>query len=95
MKNYSVAVVGASGAVGEEIIRILEEEKFPIAHFIPLASSASAGQFIEAFGKGWEILELTPQIFEQHKIDLVFFFCRIECECGVCSNCRAIWCCCD
>lgn len=73
MKNYSVAVVGASGAVGEEIIRILEEEKFPIAHFIPLASSASAGQFIEAFGKGWEILELTPQIFEQHKIDLVFF----------------------
>lgn len=73
MKTYSVAIVGASGAVGEEIIRVLEEEKFPIAKFVPIASSSSAGQFIEAFGKEWEILELTHQTFKQEKIDIVFF----------------------
>lgn len=73
MKTYNIAIVGASGAVGEEILRVLEEEKFPIGRLVPLASSKSAGQFLEAFGKEWEILELTHKVFEQEKVDIVFF----------------------
>lgn len=73
MKTYNVAIVGASGAVGEEILRVLEEEKFPIDKLVPLASAKSAGQFLEAFCKEWEILELTHEVFEQEKIDIAFF----------------------
>lgn len=73
MKKYNVAVIGASGAVGEEIFRVLEEENFPINDLIPLASSRSAGKTIEAFGQEWEILELTHQIFEEKKVEIAFF----------------------
>ncbi len=44
MKKYNVAVVGASGAVGEELFRVLEEVNFPIGNLLPLASAKSAGE---------------------------------------------------
>jgi len=40
---YTVAVVGATGAVGGEMIEVLEERKFPVEQLVPLASSRSAG----------------------------------------------------
>ncbi|MCE3046476.1 aspartate-semialdehyde dehydrogenase [Helicobacter kayseriensis] len=73
MKKYNVAVVGASGAVGEEIFRVLEEEDFPIANLVPLASAKSAGNMVEAFGDEWKILELTHNIFKKEKIEIAFF----------------------
>lgn len=44
MRKYNVAVVGANGAVGEEILTILAEVNFPINKLIPLASSRSLGK---------------------------------------------------
>ena len=49
-KTYDVAVVGATGAVGETIISILQERKFPVGTLYPLASSRSAGGKIEFNG---------------------------------------------
>lgn len=73
MKKYTIAVVGATGAVGEEIFRVLEEEDFPIERIVPLASARSAGQEIEAFGKDWVVQELTHDVFEREGIEIAFF----------------------
>lgn len=73
MKKYTIAVVGATGAVGEEIFRVLEEEDFPIEKIVPLASARSAGQEIEAFGKDWVVQELIHDVFEREGIEIAFF----------------------
>ena len=73
MKKYNVAVVGASGAVGEELFRVLEEVKFPINDLLPLASANSAGVEIECQGKRYKIEELTETVFEGRDIDIAFF----------------------
>jgi len=70
---YNVAVVGASGAVGEEIFRILEEQNFPVGNLLPLASARSAGSKIEFKGKEYTIQELTESVFEGKDIDIAFF----------------------
>ena len=44
MKLYTVAVLGATGAVGQEMIKILQERNFPVGKLIPLASARSAGK---------------------------------------------------
>ena len=46
MKTYTVAVLGATGAVGQEMIKILEERNFPVGKLVPLASERSAGRKI-------------------------------------------------
>lgn len=73
MKKYIVAVVGATGAVGEEIFKVLEEENFPIQKLVPLASARSAGQEIEAFGSEWRVQELTHDVFEREGVEIAFF----------------------
>lgn len=73
MKKYIVAVVGATGAVGEEIFKILEEKNFPVERLIPLASSRSAGQEIEALGREWVVQELTHDVFKQEGVEIAFF----------------------
>ena len=73
MKKYNVAVVGASGAVGEELFRVLEEVNFPIANLLPLASARSVGEEIECQGKSYKIEELTESVFEGREIDIAFF----------------------
>jgi aspartate-semialdehyde dehydrogenase len=73
MKKYNIAVVGATGAVGEEIFRVLEEQKFPIANILPLGSSRSVGKEIECQGKTYECEELTAKSFESKGIDIAFF----------------------
>ena len=47
MKTYNVAVLGATGAVGREMLAILQERDFPVAELRPLASSRSAGSSID------------------------------------------------
>ena len=44
MKQYTVAVLGATGAVGQEMIKILQERNFPVGKLVPLASQRSAGK---------------------------------------------------
>ncbi|WP_406695338.1 aspartate-semialdehyde dehydrogenase [Singulisphaera sp. Ch08] len=60
----SVAVVGASGAVGDVMIRLLQERKFPIGSIKFLASERSAGKTVVFGGKTFTIEPLTPEAFQ-------------------------------
>ena len=73
MKKYNVAVVGASGAVGEEILRIFEEIDFPLAKLVPMASSRSAGNTVEFNGDELVIKELTETVFDEEEIEIALF----------------------
>ncbi len=73
MRKFNVAVVGATGAVGEEIFRILEEKKFPINNLLPLASKNSVGKKIKLLGKTYRVKELNEDVFEKEEIDIAFF----------------------
>ena len=66
-----VAIVGATGAVGEVLLGILADRNFPVKRLVPLASGRSAGSKIEFRGEKVEVQEAKPEAFEG--IDLVFF----------------------
>src|SRR5262245_12283096 len=66
----SVAVVGASGAVGEEMIRLLEQRKFPVGTIKFLASERSAGKTLTFAGESYTIEPLSPEAFEGVEIVL-------------------------
>ena len=66
----NVAVVGATGAVGSTMIRVLEERGFPVTELRPLASARSAGKIIDYLGKPFEVQELTENSFEGIQIAL-------------------------
>ncbi|MBI5047409.1 MAG: aspartate-semialdehyde dehydrogenase [Deltaproteobacteria bacterium] len=68
--KYNVAVVGATGVVGQEIIRILEERKFPVDKITLLASERSAGQFLEYKGTAEKVCLLSEETFEGIDIGL-------------------------
>ena len=67
---YDVAVVGATGAVGETMIAILEERSFPVRNLYPLASSRSAGKTIMFNGKTVKVTDLAEFDFSQAQIGL-------------------------
>jgi aspartate-semialdehyde dehydrogenase len=69
-KKFNVCVVGATGAVGETILNILEERNFPIDNLYPLASSRSAGKTIRCQGKSWTVQDLAKFDFSQAQIGL-------------------------
>jgi aspartate-semialdehyde dehydrogenase len=71
VKEYNVAVVGATGMVGQKMIEVLLERKFPIGELRLLASSRSADTKIEAGGKVYTVEELVPESFEG--INFAFF----------------------
>lgn len=64
MKTYTVAVLGATGAVGREMIKILEERNFPVGTLIPLASARSAGKALTFRGEEVVIREACDSAFE-------------------------------
>jgi len=68
---YRVAVVGATGAVGAEMMEILEERKFPVETLLPLASARSAGETVVFQGQDVTIEELTKDSFDG--IDIALF----------------------
>ena len=70
---YNVAIVGATGAVGEEFLRILPEYNFPIKKLVPLASARSAGSEVEFNGEKLKVKELTCDVFKEEDIDIAFF----------------------
>lgn len=61
---YKVGILGATGAVGQEIIRLLHEREFPIGELVLLASARSAGKEQSFGGQTWTIQEATPESFE-------------------------------
>ncbi len=63
MKTYTVAVLGATGAVGQEMIKILQERKFPVGKLIPLASARSAGKTLKFNGEDVVIQEACDAAF--------------------------------
>ena len=58
MKKYNVAVVGATGLVGQTFLKVLKERNFPIDNLYLYASARSAGKKVEFDGKEYEIIEL-------------------------------------
>lgn len=72
-KKYVVGIVGATGAVGEEIVRVLEEVSFPLERIVPLASKNSIGKSIEVQGKEVAVLETTDEVFSEQGIEIAFF----------------------
>ena len=64
MKTYNVAILGASGAVGQQMIQVLEERNFPVGKLLPLASARSAGKTITFRGEEIVIQEATENSFE-------------------------------
>lgn len=70
-KLFNVAVVGATGAVGEQIIRLLENRNFPIQELKLLASGRSAGKTLKFKGREVAVEEATPDSFKG--IDIALF----------------------
>ena len=70
MKKFNVAVAGATGAVGEALISILEERDFPVAQLFPLASERSAGSTILFRNKPLKVQNLAEFDFTQAEIGL-------------------------
>jgi aspartate-semialdehyde dehydrogenase len=66
-----VAVVGATGAVGREMVRILEERSFPVDELVPLASSRSAGRSVRFRDEAWPVAELSVDAFDGVDVALV------------------------
>ncbi len=62
--TYSIGILGATGAVGQEIIRLLHERKFPIKGLRLLASARSAGKTQHYGNQSWKIEEATPESFD-------------------------------
>ena len=63
-KGKVVAILGATGVVGTQMMRCLEERSFPVSKLVPLASSRSAGSFVDFCGEKIQVREATPEAFE-------------------------------
>lgn len=71
MKKYNVAIVGATGAVGHELLKILAERDFPVKELLLLASARSEGKKMTWQGREYTVHEAKPEAFEG--VDLVLF----------------------
>lgn len=69
--GVNVAVVGATGAVGQEFVKVLEERNFPVGHITFLASARSAGKELQFKGEAHVVQELTENSFAD--IDVALF----------------------
>src|SRR6202007_250953 len=64
-RQFSIAVVGATGLVGEMMIKVLEERSFPVAQLFPLASNRSLGRNVSFRGRSYPVTELEGFDFSQ------------------------------
>ena len=71
MKKYNVAILGATGAVGQEFLTLIEERRFPFADLKLLASKRSAGKVIPFMGKDYTVEEATADSFQG--VDIALF----------------------
>ncbi len=72
MKTYNIAMVGASGMVGQKMLQVLEERNFPINNFYPMSSARSAGKPVTFRGKKYLLEELNDDSFNKD-IDIALF----------------------
>src|SRR5262245_27792178 len=89
MGGYHIAVVGATGAAGTELLRVLERRSFPVASLRPIGSTRSMGKSVQFCGESVPVEKLDSGSFE--KIDIAFFsaggdvsrkFVPIACQAG-------------
>jgi aspartate-semialdehyde dehydrogenase len=71
MKGYHIAVVGATGAAGTELLRVLERRNFPVASLRPIGSTRSVGKSVRFREEPIPVQELGDRSFD--KIDIAFF----------------------
>ena len=71
MKGYHIAVVGATGAAGTELLRVLERRNFPVASLRPIGSARSVGKSVRFGEEPIPVEELGERSFD--KIDIAFF----------------------
>ena len=64
MKTYTVAILGATGAVGQEMLKVLQERNFPVGKLLPLASARSAGKTLKFRGEDVVIQEARDEAFQ-------------------------------
>ncbi len=69
--SYRVGIVGATGAVGQELITLLAQRAFPVGELRLMASARSAGRTIAVGGRDHAVVEARPEAFEG--LDLAFF----------------------
>ena len=72
MKKYKIAVVGATGVVGQMMRKVLEEKKLPVSEYVFFASKKSAGKKIIFMDKEYEVRELNENSFDE-KFDFALF----------------------
>ncbi len=71
MKDYNVAILGATGLVGQEFIKMLVQRSFPTASIRLLASDRSAGKILNVRNREIAVEEATPESFKG--IDIALF----------------------
>ena len=71
MRQYKVAIAGATGVVGREMMKVLEEREFPVRELVPLASERSEGQNLEFMGGEVTVQRLKPDSFAG--VDIALF----------------------
>jgi aspartate-semialdehyde dehydrogenase len=79
MKTYTVAILGATGAVGQQMLRILQERAFPVGRLVALGSDRSPGRTVSFAGEEIPVLEATEASFAGCDIVL-----------GACDNATAL-----
>jgi len=99
IRKFNIAVVGATGAVGNEVLRVLEERDFPVGELRLLASERSEGNFLEFRGEEILVEKLTRDSFQG--VDIVLFsaggatsleFCPAAVDAGaVCIDNSSAW----
>ena len=71
MKQFKVAVVGATGLVGSKMIEVLGEVSFPVGELVPCASERSVGKKVTFGGKEWTVVSLADGVAS--KPDIAIF----------------------
>src|SRR3989454_10266824 len=71
MRRVKVAVAGATGAVGREMLKVLEDREFPVSELVPLASERSEGHKLEFRGEELTVRRLRPESFDG--VDIALF----------------------
>src|ERR1019366_9463914 len=69
--SINVGIVGATGVVGQEMLHLLHQRKFPMASLRLFASARSAGKVVECAGKKYTVEEATPGVYAD--VDVAFF----------------------
>jgi aspartate-semialdehyde dehydrogenase len=70
-RQLTVAIVGATGAVGAELLAVLEQRNFPVGRLVPLASARSEGSTVRFRGEDIKVHAVTPEAFTG--VDIAFF----------------------